>query len=147
MTQHKSLRVGLLFTICLGLVIGGCSSSTEPAKAPHATLYNEPSSAELEQTRQQAELSIALLSSARVNVSTIMAHALRMGATLWVETHERCPTTSEILDANLVSSDLGGEDAWDNPFRINCLMGQTPSVRSAGPDGVYGNGDDIIAGE
>ncbi|MGZ3475800.1 MAG: hypothetical protein ACXWUG_17310 [Polyangiales bacterium] len=64
--------------------------------------------------------------------------AVRMGAT-------QCPTIADLQKDKLLAPDQRTSDPWGHPYEIVC----TPTdyvVRSAGPDGIPGNADDIVAG-
>lgn len=57
---------------------------------------------------------------------------------------ELCPTPKELVSSKIIDK-LGGLDGWRGEYRITC-SGQTVTVTSAGPDGVFGTSDDIAVG-
>jgi hypothetical protein len=153
MLPRVHAHLGRLAMVALGAAlatpIAACAPARPPAAPPaeHLSLYNEAVLADFAIQSQQAERSLAMLSGARVQVSTVIAHAIRVGAALWVETHPTCPTASEVLGSNAISGHLSADDAWEHPFNISCPSGRAPEVRSAGPDGLLGTDDDIVAGD
>jgi hypothetical protein len=95
-----------------------------------------------------AEQTLSAMREAQVRISMVLAQALSLGATLWVVNHGSCPTPEEIVHERLVSEMVSPQDAWENPYRIECggPGHDEPTVTSAGPDGVFDTIDDIIAG-
>ena len=148
-TRVRRLPLCAVGLVAAALLAAGCASAgaaSRPPAPPRDSLYN-PSDAALLMVAREARETLNSLAIAQVRISTVIAHAIRMGATLWVETHGECPTADEILEAHLVSESLRAEDAWDNPYVITCSDARAPVVSAAGPDGKFGTADDIVADE
>jgi hypothetical protein len=61
------------------------------------------------------------------------------------EKPEGCPSLTGLADSGFLQSDVRTDDAWGTRFRIVC-NGASATVRSAGPDGRFGTGDDVVIG-
>ena len=53
-----------------------------------------------------------------------------------------CPDMEDLLDGEYINSTTSTTDAWDMDFELSC-EGRNLYVMSAGPDGQFGNDDDI----
>jgi hypothetical protein len=62
--------------------------------------------------------------------------AVKMGATA-------CPTVAELKKDKALAADAAEKDPWGQPYSITCTETDF-KVRSAGPDGVAGNDDDVV---
>jgi hypothetical protein len=82
--------------------------------------------------------------AAQIRLTTSLAHGLRLGAALWQDSRNTCPTPGDIVKAGLLSPHLQARDAWGTPYQISCEK-KAPTVRSAGPDLTFGTADDIVA--
>lgn len=140
----RCLAVGLaLWAIAAST---GCASAERARpRVPRATLspYDEA-----EGERAAAEV-FSAMQAAQVRISMVIAQALSWGANLWILTNGDCPTTADIVHAQLVAESFKPEDAWGNGYRIECTGGDDgdPIVTSPGPDGVFGTEDDIVVGK
>ena len=114
----------------------------EPAAAP-APASSAPASAE-PTPAAEAALAAREMLAAQIHLTTSLAHGLRLGAALWQESRNTCPTPDDVISAGLLSPHLQAHDAWNTPYKITC-EGKAPTVRSAGPDKAFGTPDDIVA--
>jgi hypothetical protein len=73
-----------------------------------------------------------------VRVAVDQWKAVRMGATA-------CPTMADLQKDKLLAPEQRTSDPWGHPYEIVCGA-EDYVVRSAGPDGIPGNADDLIAG-
>lgn len=73
-----------------------------------------------------------------VRVAVDQWKAVRMGATA-------CPTIADFQKDKLLAPDQRTSDPWGHAYEILCSETDYV-VRSAGPDGIPGNGDDLVAG-
>ena len=159
--QHRTpgvCKVVLGVLVCAGLGALGCARSRpanqpdERAAADAASLYND-SFATSAGTQMVAALdTLANLEDAQIRISAVIAQALCIGAALWVESHDSCPTPDDIVAQHMIDTSVHAQDAWDHPYRITCGgddpdADAQPVVTSAGPDGVFGTPDDIVAGQ
>ncbi len=133
--------------VALACTVGGCaprrpSRAAADARGPNP-LYFDPgrlSGANLDSTTD----ALASLETTQVNVAHLVALALHISATVWLVSHDACPTVGELLVGYHVVSPNDDRDAWDTPFMITCSDGGA-EVRSAGPDGHFGTSDDVVA--
>src|SRR5262245_41197663 len=141
----RFMRNPAVLAVALGFVVASCRHASEPPpKAAEETpsLYNEPKPSS---SSQHAEAAAAQLLPAQIRITTVLAQALRVGAAIWLTSHDDCPTPEAIVAAHLLSESLRTTDGWDRPYKITCDA-KGAVVRSAGPDGVFGNEDDIVVG-
>ncbi len=68
--------------------------------------------------------------------------SVRSAVSLYLATHNECPSINELADDSILNTENGVNDAWDNEFRIECDSDEV-YVTSAGPDGQYDTEDDI----
>ncbi|MBL8721312.1 MAG: type II secretion system protein GspG [Myxococcales bacterium] len=100
----------------LVLVLVACGGGTKGSGAPSGT---DSVQADLEKIRTAAD----------------QWKAVKMGAV-------SCPTIPDLKKEKILAADAKEQDPWGHPYSILC----TPTdykVRSAGPDGILGNEDDI----
>jgi general secretion pathway protein G len=75
---------------------------------------------------------------ARADASSLSAAALRFRID-----QGRCPTTTgELVEAGYLQRHGRSTDPWDGDFVYECEADEVIAV-SAGPDGVFGNEDDV----
>lgn len=75
---------------------------------------------------------------ARTDASSLSAAALRFRLD-----HTRCPTsTEELVEAGYLQRHGRTTDPWENDFAYECEADDVIAV-SAGPDGTFGNEDDV----
>jgi general secretion pathway protein G len=84
------------------------------------------------------------LQRARVTQSRSDALEVRSAVLLFMgqEPGADCPTMDELQEAGVLDSSRRTNDAWDNPFIVEC-EGDDIAVISNGPDGQSGTEDDI----
>ena len=84
------------------------------------------------------------LQRARVTQSRSDALEVRSAVLLFMgqEPGADCPTMDELMEAGVLDSSRRTNDAWDNPFIVEC-EGDDIIVMSNGPDGQGGTEDDI----
>ncbi|MFT5355167.1 MAG: hypothetical protein ACI9KE_002383, partial [Polyangiales bacterium] len=81
----------------------------------------------------------------RANIKTTETgvETVRRAMTLYrVENPRECPDMQDLLDGQYIDGRTSTTDAWDMDFELTC-EGRDMYVTSAGPDGQFGNDDDI----
>lgn len=73
------------------------------------------------------------------------AEVVQEAATEWRGKHgaSKCPEIEDLARDDLITRP-GGHDSWGRPFKISC-SGVSIAVTSAGNDGLFGTGDDVVA--
>jgi prepilin-type N-terminal cleavage/methylation domain-containing protein len=81
---------------------------------------------------------------AKLSLTSSNAETIRNGAKLWGTDHDGCPTLTQLVsDGALDRSKSLKNDAWQEPWRIQCREGEV-SVASNGPDKTADTEDDIV---
>jgi general secretion pathway protein G len=79
------------------------------------------------------------------NLARSDVKALAQIAEAYQITHtNECPTLAELEQSRLLRRGSNTQDPWGHAYEIVCDTGDV-NVRSSGPDGEPGNGDDIAA--
>lgn len=71
---------------------------------------------------------------------------VQAAAIAWQIDHgdQQCPNMKQIIGGKYLPSQTRMADAWGQALRITCHQ-LTIGVKSAGPDGIWGTADDVIA--
>ncbi len=86
---------------------------------------------------------IPQLQKAKIKDTEAAVETVRSAVTLYVATNNaECATMDELLEDKAIDKNKATTDAWDHDFKIEC-DGTDINVTSAGPDGEFGNEDDI----
>lgn len=87
------------------------------------------------------------LEGAKIKQAEIDAAAFASGAEAFVITHgdQDCPTPEGLSRDGLLSHRSHIEDPWGTPYQIRCET-RHAVASSAGPDRIFGNGDDVHSG-
>jgi general secretion pathway protein G len=82
---------------------------------------------------------------ARKQQATAETATLTQTAEAYLASHpnEPCPSVRDLMQANMLSNRSDDRDPWENPYAIDCDPGIV-QARSAGPDGIFDNEDDIL---
>ena len=80
----------------------------------------------------------------RVASTETRAQQVRSAVTMYLAENPEgpCPGTADLVEGGFLDEDKAPEDVWGGELRITC-EGTRLKVSSAGPDGVFGTGDDI----
>ncbi len=107
------MRILPVFVLVLAACAGG---GTKGAASPGG---NDAVRADLEKIRTAAD----------------QWKAVKMGAV-------NCPTIADLKKEKILAADANEQDPWGHPYTILCTETDY-KVRSAGPDGILGNEDDL----
>jgi hypothetical protein len=110
-------------------------------------------------TQVEAAMAVALFSLVGLGIVTLAhgragddeqrairgAEVVLEAAQNWGQDHPgNCPSLTQLQEAGLLADGALMEDPWAGRYRVVC-RGESPTVRSAGPDGTYQTEDDIVA--
>lgn len=83
------------------------------------------------------------LERASIKTTEDAVQTVRRAMTLYrVENPRDCPDMQDLLDGEYIDASTSTTDAWDMDFELSC-EGRDVYATSAGPDGQFGNDDDI----
>lgn len=84
------------------------------------------------------------LEDANINSTTIDAATIRQAMVLFRAENpgDGCPDMSDLIEGSYLDSSMRTTDAWDADYELEC-EGREVFAISAGPDGNFGNDDDI----
>lgn len=87
---------------------------------------------------------IPAFNRARVKQARIDANTVRTAVEgyLLSNANEGCPTIADLVSSGEIRGSGTTKDPWNHDFRIEC-RGDDVTVTSAGPDGSFGNDDDV----
>lgn len=101
----------------LPLALAACGGGGKSANAPGGT----------DQARADLD---------KIHAAVGQWKAVKMGATA-------CPTVADLKKDKALAADAAEKDPWGQAYSIMCTETDF-KVRSAGPDGVLGNEDDVV---
>src|SRR5690348_3343420 len=86
------------------------------------------------------------LDQARIDSTRTDARTVKSAAEAWMAEHPdgECPSPTQLIEEDYLDRDRRIQDAWDQELRIEC-SGDEIAVTSSGPDGQFGNDDDIAS--
>ena len=92
-------------------------------------------------------VTLALLPSlerARIRDTETTTQTVRNAVTMFRAENpgDGCPDMEDLMEGQYIDASRRTVDAWENDFEIAC-EGRDTVVMSAGPDGQFGNDDDI----
>ena len=83
------------------------------------------------------------LERASIKTTEDAVQTVRRAMTMYrIDNPRECPDMQDLLDGEYIDSATSTKDAWDMDFELSC-DGRDMVVTSAGPDGQFGNDDDI----
>ncbi len=87
------------------------------------------------------------MQAAQTNFAKIRALELSQAVQLYrlKRGSKACPTLNDLGQSGLISSASRSRDPWDHDYVIECEADGRVRVRSPGPDGEMGTGDDVAA--
>ena len=86
---------------------------------------------------------IPQLQKAKIQETEAGVETVRTAVQMYMATNNaECATVDQLVEDKVLDKSKARTDAWDHEFQIEC-DGTEVSVTSAGPDGEFGNDDDI----